>query len=762
MTLRRRTFRNLPQALREEPGVHVQQTSTSQGSPFIRGLTGQYVVNLVDGVRFNNATFRPGANQYTALIEPLFVEQVEIVRGPASTQYGSDALGGTVNVITASLGTGNPRGPVHGRLSATFGSADQSWDGGGQVGVSGTRWGLTVGAVGRDVGDLRTGGAVDSHSVATRLLGLPSAVLGARLDQTSYTQYSGNARLVVVPSSSDVLTMSYLHGEQQGANRYDQLDGGVGNLIGRFDPQVLDFGLARYERMAVGPLDTVSVTASYNAQRDDRSSQGVNNSKQGLHSKVTDERNRTEAVGVQVLASADARWRQRLTFGGEAYDERVDSTRVERSYSAASDDFSVATDVRARFPNGARYGTAAVFAQDTISVVPDRLLAVLGLRYSRFRYRQTSDGNPVLASGPTVPDFDTTFGDLTWNTGVVWALSPHVSATARAGRGFRAPNVNDFGTIGISGLGFEISPDEGVRVGASAARLGALDSSFPIDRLDAEALQGYELGCRVSGQRVSATASAFYSGISQFIERRAVVMPAGAVGTVLGGQPIIRQGASGEVYTALSSTPVIVRANGGRIRLMGGETALTARMPHSLQITANLSYVHATDLETGEPPDLENGMPPAHGYLGIAWTPPARRWWGEVYTLFALAQHRLSANDRAQPRIGGARTSQEIRDFFANGAVARGLVQDGVLLATGESVDQVIRRVIGADSTAIVPLFTFNPGYAVVSLRGGVRLGRQGTLTLIVENLFDRNYRSMGSGVDGAGLNVVARYSVDF
>jgi iron complex outermembrane receptor protein/hemoglobin/transferrin/lactoferrin receptor protein len=67
----------LPQLLQGEPGVAVQQTTTSQGSPYVRGLTGQQVVNLIDGVRYNTSTFRPGPNQYTALIEPGSAGRIE-------------------------------------------------------------------------------------------------------------------------------------------------------------------------------------------------------------------------------------------------------------------------------------------------------------------------------------------------------------------------------------------------------------------------------------------------------------------------------------------------------------------------------------------------------------------------------------------------------------------------------------------------------------------------------------------------------------
>ena len=82
----RRYANILPQALRDVPGVHIQQTTSGQGSPFVRGLTGQQVLHLINGVRFNNSTFRPGANQYTALIDQDFADRIEVVRGPGSTQ----------------------------------------------------------------------------------------------------------------------------------------------------------------------------------------------------------------------------------------------------------------------------------------------------------------------------------------------------------------------------------------------------------------------------------------------------------------------------------------------------------------------------------------------------------------------------------------------------------------------------------------------------------------------------------------------------
>ncbi|MGA1524618.1 MAG: TonB-dependent receptor plug domain-containing protein, partial [Planctomycetota bacterium] len=86
-----RSYRSVPQALRDVPGVMVQETSVSQGSPYIRGFTGYQNLLLIDGVRLNNSVFRSGPNQYWSTIDPLGIDRLEIVKGPSSVLYGSAA-----------------------------------------------------------------------------------------------------------------------------------------------------------------------------------------------------------------------------------------------------------------------------------------------------------------------------------------------------------------------------------------------------------------------------------------------------------------------------------------------------------------------------------------------------------------------------------------------------------------------------------------------------------------------------------------------
>ena len=108
---------------RNAEGVYIQKTNLGGGSPFIRGLTGKQVLVLVDGIRLNNSFYRFGPHQYLNTIDPNSIERIEVVRGPGSVLYGSDALGGVVNIITKKQSDFLDPFAARGYASATFDSA---------------------------------------------------------------------------------------------------------------------------------------------------------------------------------------------------------------------------------------------------------------------------------------------------------------------------------------------------------------------------------------------------------------------------------------------------------------------------------------------------------------------------------------------------------------------------------------------------------------------------------------------------------------
>ena len=96
-------FRNPQTAadLLESSGqVYVQRSQLGGGSPMIRGFSTNRLLIAVDGVRFNNAIFRGGNVQNVISIDPFAVDRTEVILGPGSVVYGSDAIGGVMNFYT--------------------------------------------------------------------------------------------------------------------------------------------------------------------------------------------------------------------------------------------------------------------------------------------------------------------------------------------------------------------------------------------------------------------------------------------------------------------------------------------------------------------------------------------------------------------------------------------------------------------------------------------------------------------------------------
>ena len=182
------------QAVDEEPGVNLQRTSPSLSAVFVRGLTGRNVAVYVDGVRYTTSAQRGGVGTFFSLIEPSSLETVEILRGPNSSQYGSDVLGGVVNFISRAPDYGDQDGEFHGNTNVFYSSPTNGF-GGNTLFTYGTKsYGFLLNANARRINRLRPGNGLDSHAAVTRFLGIPSAVFGQRLPDTAFTQYGGLLR----------------------------------------------------------------------------------------------------------------------------------------------------------------------------------------------------------------------------------------------------------------------------------------------------------------------------------------------------------------------------------------------------------------------------------------------------------------------------------------------------------------------------------------------------------------------------------------
>jgi len=761
----RRSTAILAQAVEGEAGVRMQRTSSTIGGVSVRGLAGKNVSVYVDGVRYTNSAQRGGINTFFNLNEPSNLQSIEILRGASSAQYGSDALGGTVNLLTRTPVYGTDKAEFHGEINSNYNSADRSFGGSSLFSYGTNKLGGYMNLAARRINNLRTADGIDSHSALTRFLGLPSTVLYERLPDTSFTQYGGAFRLDYAPKDDQQFVFHYGRSQQDNGKRFDQLLGGDGNLIADLRNLMLDFTYLRYVKQDFGFFDSASFTASYNSQREERVNQGGQGDSLGS---ITHQYERTSATGFSFFLDKSLPFRNAFLLGGDFYSEKINSPAY--TFNPRT---NLVTISRPRIPDEARYLLGGLFIQNAWEAIRDRLRLSGALRYNVASYKARAEDSPVLNGNRFWSDDQLRVADFSGRIGAVLKVFDQFHLAINYSRGFRAPSMTDLGTLGLTGDGFEVDFTSASGLGGSigtTADVFAVSTGLPVLQQRSEISDNFDVSLRYKNAWFETEATMFLLDLKETITKQSLILPPGAVGKFLGDQPIVRQEPNGVVFVPLSTSPVLVRANYTSARLLGFEYEIEAHLTKQIKFQGNFTYVRAEDKETGLPPNIEGGTPPPSGFLSIRYEPSDKPFWLELYSTLAARQSRLSSLDLSDRRTGATRSRSQIANFFRRGACVRGLTNnpDGVcgtgdetvLLATGETILQVQNRVLGMSNSA--PLFTSLPSYAIFNLRGGLRLNEKSQIFLAFENIFDQSYRNPSWGIDGAGRSFSVAYRFRF
>lgn len=765
------------QVVDEEPGVNLQRTSPSLSAVFVRGLTGRNVAVYVDGVRYTTSAQRGGVGTFFSLIEPSSLETVEILRGPNSSQYGSDVHGGVVNFISHAPRYGGPVDEFHGNASVFYSSPTNGAGGNALLSYGTKNYGLLININGRRISTLQPADGLDYHAAVTRFLGIPSDVFGTRLPDTGFTQYGGLLRSNFNLNENTQLLFSYARNHQDNGKRYDQLLGGDGNNIADLRNLMTDVFYARLFRQKLWLFDNGSFTFSYNGQREERVNQGGNGNPAGT---ITNQRERTNVLGFNFYLDKQTGDRNTFLLGADVYRDKINAPAFTTDPVTGT-----VTASRPRIPDGARYLSYGFFVQDNFTAVPERLRINGALRYNVASYLSRASNAPIGPDGvPLFPDDSQRFSALSGRIGAVWNVYGGFDIAGKYARGFRAPNTTDLGIIGLVGTGFEIdaatAAARGAFIGTSAGG-DAVSTGIPVEPLVPEYSDSFDLSFRYTSRNFSAELTGFTTKLKDVYFDQALVLPPGATGTFLGSEEIVAQNAAGLVFVAAAPTsPVLVRVNFDDARFNGVEFNSRARFNDQWSATANFTYVRGHTLLNGLPPNVEGGVPPATAFVSLRYQPHTR-FFVEGYSTMTARQNRLSSLDLADRRTGAARSRANIQNFFRRGACVRGLTTPGptgcgsaggILIPTGETLAQVQDRLlpIGAtingvtvvDSDTLVPLFPYLPGYGLVGVRGGFRFAERSELLVDFENIFDKSYRGISWGVDGAGRGVTVRYRYKF
>ncbi len=577
--------------LREMPGVYVQQTSAGQGAVVLRGLVGNQVLLLVDGIPLNNGTYRDGPGQYLATIDPETIERIEVIRGPASVLYGSDAQGGVINVITRPHEFTGTRSV---RVAGSASSANDGMRGRFSAGFVGKSWSLGLGGTLATTGDLHAGGGLGPQSPT----GFDASGLDAKFEVHSGERHTFSAVLQ--------------HFEMDSVPRYDRYVSFREPAPGTdaehvFDPQTRQVGYVRYRFEARNSLlSRLEATASLSHQREGRrrirmlDSGFPDDTRTKWHDNVS-------TPGFTVVGTSFVHSAHRvisLTWGGDFYRDRLNAwgneENLETGASVAILRQTTSGPIRSgRFPDGATASRVGMFLSAESMVTPEINVSV-GARWSRFR----NEANVGTDFGGEV---ENTSSDLTGQLGVVFSPVPSWHLAFRLAEGFRAPNLYDLTNVGpVPG---------GVALPNVAAR--------------PERSVSYEVGARYSARNAAADVTLYFTRIRDFIDR--------APGTFRG-------------ETTFEGERVFIGQNIGTATVRGLEASGALRKG-PIAGRASLLYTHGEQEGAAAVEEPMSKIPPLTGTTGIKWESSIQELWVEYTFRWAFKQDRLGSRDLEDPRI---------------------------------------------------------------------------------------------------------------
>jgi hemoglobin/transferrin/lactoferrin receptor protein len=458
------------------PGVEIEGEGPFRGRPVIRGFSSNRVLILVDGQRLNNArestTF---AGIQPGLVNLSEVEQIEVLRGPASVQFGSDAIGGVVNIITRRPDLGTATFTWNGEAAYEYGSAADSQN--ARVNVSGTGKGFSfhIGGAYQQADDYKAADGASESERYSQYVRDDNTVPNSDMEQTSF---DGSFRFLTGSQGVFRVNAEVVRTKDVGFPGFDPETSGIDFAFPKYDRDKLGLG---WNSGPVWGLTDISLNAYYQQVNKEQQQNFVFPTFE--QTSLTDSKIDSIGFNAQSIADLNA---HRLTFGLDFYRDQVDDEAFAQTCIPGFMCFPPSTEVSV--PKSKQTGLGA-YIQDRIALSEGFALQV-GLRGDTFDF--VSEDDPDF----TGESFDVTDSAVSGNVGVVWSVTDQINLSALVARGFRTPNLQErafsgqvfFDTILVQ------NPD-----------------------LSSETSLNYEVGAKLRSDRFFGGLNFFYNDVDDFI-----------------------------------------------------------------------------------------------------------------------------------------------------------------------------------------------------------------------------------------------------
>jgi hemoglobin/transferrin/lactoferrin receptor protein len=594
--------------------VFIQKSQQGGGSPMIRGFSTNRLLIAVDGIRMNTAIFRSGNLHNVISLDPLAMEGAEVIFGPGSVIYGSDAIGGVMSfqTITPQFAT-NDELLVSGRGVARYSTANNERTAHVDATLSGKKWASATSISFSDFNDLRMGSkGPDDYLRGFRAAGGvfrdtalvnddPEIQVGS-----AYSQINAMQKVRFSPNAAWDFSYGFHYSTTSDIPRYDRLirtdsEGLPRSAEWRYGPQNWMMNNLNVTHRTSGSFyDIATVRLAYQIFEESRIDRDFNGTERFTQEESVD------AYSINLDFTKTIGKGKELIYGAEFVLNQVESVGKVETYDSF---FPVESPVAPRYPDSdwASYGVYATYRQE----LADYLAVNAGARFNGFDLDARFDTTlfPLPFERAQLNN-----SAVTGSLGLVYEKYSDIRIGGAISTGFRAPNVDDIGKI------FDSEPGSVV---------------VPNDDLEAEYATNFEVGVsKVFAKKVKAGITGYYTFLNNALVRRDF--------TLNGQDSVIYQGDLSQVQAI---------QNAAEARVFGIQAELEVILPQDFKLSSQFNWQDGEEELDDGSTSASRHAAPWFGITRLQWI--KRKITLEVNTQYSgeVSFDDLNVGERGKPYL---------------------------------------------------------------------------------------------------------------
>ncbi|WP_108868026.1 TonB-dependent receptor plug domain-containing protein [Aquimarina aquimarini] len=441
--------------------VFVQKSQLGGGSPIIRGFSTNRLLLTVDGVRMNTAIFRGGNVQNVISVDPFTIDRTEVILGPGSVVYGSDAVGGVMNFYTSQPKFAiKGKSKISGNALVRYASASDEKTGHIDFNIGLEKWAFLTSVSYTDFDDLKMGshGPDDylRNEYVETINGEDFVLQNNDPEKqlfTGYDQINLLQKARFMPNEKWDIKASLIYTETSDYPRYDRLirrrNGNLRSAEWFYGPQRWFMGNLQVSQKSKSMLyDKMKITGAYQYFEESRNDRN-------FQSTVL-ERTQEQVDAYSFNWDFEKKFGEKTTvyYGLEYVLNQVYSDGSERDIETGD-----VQDAPSRYPDGSTWQSIAAYTS-LKHKISEKLRFQGGLRYNRI----------ILYSEFDDQFFDFPFAEanidteaLTGTAGLSWFPNDKIQWKLNFSTAFRAPNIDDVGKIFDSEPGSVVVPNPEIK-----------------------------------------------------------------------------------------------------------------------------------------------------------------------------------------------------------------------------------------------------------------------------------------------------------